>query len=292
MSAATEWSVESAAGRFAGLAWPRPGAPRVLCLHGWLDNAASFLPLAPELEAFDVVALDLAGHGHSPHRPPGARYYFMDNLWDIDAVLDTLEWDACHLLGHSMGGALACVFAATAPERVRSMVLLDGLGPTSARPEQTVERLRKSRASVRKATGRLRAFPDLDAVVAARRSVSDLSEEAARPLVERSVSVQDGHYRWRTDPRLNWTSPSWLAEEQVLNILKAIEAPVLSWTALPLPRWIDPGSAKARLRAIRDIDHRTLDGHHHFHMEVPARIGPSIRDFLTQQERDRVPSQN
>jgi pimeloyl-ACP methyl ester carboxylesterase len=66
------------AGRLAGLAWRCPDAPRVLALHGWLDNAASFIPLA--LPKLDLVALDLPGHGHSVHRHPSARYHFVDYL--------------------------------------------------------------------------------------------------------------------------------------------------------------------------------------------------------------------
>ena len=49
-------------GTLEGLHWSRPGAPKVLCLHGWLDNAASFVPLSPFLKDFDLLALDFAGH--------------------------------------------------------------------------------------------------------------------------------------------------------------------------------------------------------------------------------------
>ena len=56
--------VELAALRF------NPGAPqRVLALHGWLDNAASFAPLAAAWPDCEIVALEFAGHGRSGHLP-------------------------------------------------------------------------------------------------------------------------------------------------------------------------------------------------------------------------------
>jgi len=285
-----ELRLETRNGPFAALSWRQPGAPRVLCLHGWLDNAASFTPLAAGLGGLDLVALDLAGHGHSAHRPRGSRYYFLDNLWDLEAVLDTLGWANCHLIGHSMGGALACVFAAAAPERVISLTALDGLGPLTAQPGQALERLRKSRDSVRKATGKLREFADLEAAIEARRAVSDLSEYAARLLCERSLEPFENHFRWRTDPRLNWHSPSLLAESQVLEFLAAIEAPVLSINARPMARWIDPGIVEGRRQALRSLSAHEIEGHHHFHMETPEKLAPLILEFLTQ-EVSRVHAQ-
>ncbi|NIP19306.1 MAG: alpha/beta fold hydrolase, partial [Xanthomonadales bacterium] len=168
MNRPAELSLATATGRFGGLAWRSDGAPRVLCLHGWLDNAASFVPLANRLQGLDLVALDLAGHGHSVHRPPGTRYHMMDNLWDVESVLDALGWKDAIIMGHSLGGVIACTYAAAAPERVQRLIALDGLGPLSATPEQTAQRLQKSLQSVRNATGKMREFDSVDEAVEAR----------------------------------------------------------------------------------------------------------------------------
>jgi pimeloyl-ACP methyl ester carboxylesterase len=290
--AASELALTTPAGRFGGLAWRNPGAPRVLCLHGWLDNAASFLPLAGHLGTLDLVALDFAGHGHSQHRPRRSHYYFMENLWDVEAVLDALEWGDCTLLGHSLGGALACTFATAAPDRVRRLMLLDGLGPVSGNPADTVQRLRKSRESVRKAVGKLREFDDIEAAISARRAVSELSREAAEILCKRSLEAHQGHFRWRTDPGLRWHSPTLLTEAQVLAILGAIEVPTLSITARPLAPWIEPGEARRRLDAVPNCVNRSIEGHHHFHMEEPAPVARMILEFLQNTETEDVPSQS
>jgi pimeloyl-ACP methyl ester carboxylesterase len=288
---ATEIRLETRNGRFAGLAWPQPGAPRMICLHGWLDNAASFLPLAPLLESLDLVALDFAGHGHSDHRPPGARYYMMDNLWDLDAVLDALEWDQCHLLGHSLGGAVASIYAATEPGRVEKLVALDGLGPLTEQPGNTVRRLRRSLEWVRKASGGLRDYADPDDAARARERASGLPFEAARLLCTRALAEHGGSYRWRTDPALNWHSPALLWEEQVLEILSAIRAPTLALTSHPLAEWIPRDRVQHRLQAVPNCRHHRIEGHHHFHMDQPQRTAQFILDFLASPEQsdDRHP---
>ena len=285
MRAAQEISVPTRNGCFAALAWPNPGAPRLMCLHGWLDNAASFLPLGPLLADFDMVALDFAGHGHSDHRPAGARYYMMDNIWDLDAVLDALGWPDCHLLGHSLGGVVASTYTAAAPERVNRLVALDGLGPLSARPGDTVSRLRASLASFRKSRGKLRDYAHIEEAARTRQRASGLPLDAARLLCKRSMSRHSGVYRWRTDPELNWRSPLLMSEEQVLDMLAAISAPTLSITASPLNEWMNSAVMKKRLATVPDCTGHFIEGHHHFHMDQPQQTAQLILDFLNAPER-------
>ena len=59
MSQPREIQLDVGWGKLAGLAWDNPGAPRALCLHGWMDNSASFIPLAPLLERLVVILQEL-----------------------------------------------------------------------------------------------------------------------------------------------------------------------------------------------------------------------------------------
>jgi pimeloyl-ACP methyl ester carboxylesterase len=277
-------------GRLAGLAWRQPDAPRVLALHGWLDNAASFVPLAPLLDRLDRVALDLPGHGHSDHRPAAARYHFIDYLFDLDAALDALDWPDCHLLGHSLGAAVCAAYAAAAPARVRSLVLLDSIGPLAGEPDHTAERLRRSLAKSRLGPGQTRRYGSLEEMVAARRKVSDLSEEAARLICERSSRPAEGGFTWRSDPALNWVSALLMTEDQALDLLRCIAAPVLTIHVTPASPWFTRERIEARLAALTHGRHLTRQGHHHFHMDEPEEIAETIQSFIL--EHDRSPGKS
>lgn len=267
-------------GTLEGLHWSRPGAPRVLCLHGWLDNAASFVPLAPYLKDFDLLALDFAGHGFSSHRPEGSRYYIHDNLYDMDAALDKLAWDQCHIIGHSMGGGIASAFAAALPERVNRLVMLDAIGILTLPTDQASRQLRLSMKSVRKNHSQLRPYKSVEAAMLARQKNASLSDDAARLLCERSLEHTGDYYQWRTDPRLNWRSPQLMSDAQALDLLKAIRAPTLVITTHTVSDYLGEQMMYKRLASIADCTHVADDGHHHFHMEQPVHTGKCISDFL------------
>src|SRR5687767_5358324 len=198
-----EIRLPSARGELAALRGGTPGGPRLLCLHGWLDNAASFAPLAPFLARFDLVALDLPGHGASAHRAAGYDYAFVDWIHDALDAMDALGWDAADWLGHSMGGAIACAVAASAPERVRRLALIEALGPVAADPVAAGSRLADAVSARRALRERpLRRIPDLDTAVAARLAASRMTSDAARLIVERNLRPFDGGFAWRSDPRL------------------------------------------------------------------------------------------
>jgi len=267
-------------GTLEGLHWSRPGAPKVLCLHGWLDNAASFVPLSPFLEDFDLLALDFAGHGFSSHRPEASRYYFTDYLFDLDAAMHELGWDQCHLIGHSMGGGVASCLAAALPERVNRLVLLDALGILTLPADQAASQLHLSMMSVRKARSFLRPYKSIEDAMQARQKKSPLSDDAARLLCQRSLEHAGDYYQWRTDPRLNWRSPQLPGDEQALDLLAAIHAPTLVITSAGLIDYFGADMANKRISAIHDCKHVMNDSHHHFHMEQAQQVAAQITEFL------------
>ena len=271
-------------GTLEGLHWSRPGAPKVVCLHGWLDNAASFVPLATFLKDFDLLALDFAGHGFSSHRPETSRYYFSDNLYDIDAAMDVLGWDSCHIIGHSMGGGVASCFAAALPERVKRLVLLDAVGIITLPTDQATRQLRLSMLSVRKSRSFLRPYESVEEAMLARQKNSPLTDEAARLLCERSLEHTGDYYQWRTDPRLNWRSPHLLSDAHALDMLAAIQSPTLVITTPTATDYFGDEMLKKRLSAIGNCKYVIQDGHHHFHMEQAERTGACVTEFLLQQD--------
>src|SRR5689334_14139214 len=118
--------------------WGQPSThtPLVL-LHGFLDLAWSFDALARLLApSRRVIALDFRGHGETEHVGAGGYYHFPDYVLDLDELVRAVGLDASpfHLLGHSMGGTVATLFAATRTTLVRSLVLVEGLGPPSHQP--------------------------------------------------------------------------------------------------------------------------------------------------------------
>lgn len=276
-----EITLAAARGEMAALRGGTPGGPRLLCLHGWLDNAASFLPLAPHLAAFDLVLLDLPGHGASAHRAPGYDYAFVDWVHDVLDAMDALGWDQADLLGHSMGGAIACVLAAAVPARVRRLALVEALGPVAGDTALAGQRLRDAVAARRAWRPRAaRVIADLETAVAARLAVSQMEPSAARLIVERNLRPVEGGYAWRSDPRLTLPGALRMAEETVHSLLRAIEAPVLVVAADPSPPYFTAAAREARLGCLADGRVRVFEGGHHLHMEQAPRVAEALLAFL------------
>jgi len=287
-------------GTLAGLRWSsqhdEPQSTPVLCVHGWLDNAASFVPLAQRLEnidpaALDLVALDLPGHGHSYHRHASAHYYFMDYLWDIEAALDALGWSSCHLVGHSLGAGILSLYAATCPQRVRSLVLLDALGPGSEPAASSAGRLRRSMHYFRSGVRSRKAYQSVEDMIKARQGNTRLSDEAARLICERSAAYLGDHFEWTNDPALYWVSPIIMTEDQALDYLGHITAPVLSFTVTPFASYVSEEKLQGRREAIAHGRHLLVEGGHHFHMDQPADLASTVGSFILEQERALVQEQ-
>lgn len=269
----------------AGLRWGNPTGIPVLALHGWLDNAASFVPMSPWFADMNIVALDWPGHGRSQHRHPSAHYYITEFMWDIHAALDALAWDSAHLLGHSLGAAISSIFATAAPGRVRSITLIDALGPYANEPDDTARQLRRSSASVRSKPRPRKTYASVEDMVQARLANSDLTEPAARLIVERSVQATAGGFEWSYDPGLYWVSPLYFSEDQLLDCLHNIEAPVLTISAQPFSSPERERHYRRQIAAIPNGRHELITGGHHLHMEQPEAIAAQLHCFIMEQER-------
>jgi len=108
------------------------GEPLVL-LHGFGGDKDGWPPLARRLTAhFHLYVLDLPGFGEST-RDPAARYGFAEQAERVAAFAQAVGIARpFHIGGNSMGGAIAGVFAARHPERVKTLWLIDPAGVTSA----------------------------------------------------------------------------------------------------------------------------------------------------------------
>lgn len=267
--------------RMAARRYNPDSGERVIALHGWLDNAASFLPLADALPELDILALDLAGHGMSEHRPPGQHYHFVDFVGDVVAAADSFGWDRFTLLGHSMGAGIASLVAASFPQRIRRLVLIEGLGPWGDDPGNCPSHLAEAtRQILQPEFPSTRITRSLEAVVRARMRAGSLSETSARLLVERNTCLDSmANLCWRTDPRLRFRSPIYVTEEQTRAFLTAIQASTLFIhdREREVP---DHYHWRERQALVNNLQVAGLTGGHHLHMEQPGPVAHCIHRFL------------
>ena len=274
--------VATGLGELAALVWGAPDAPPLLALHGWLDNAASFWRLAPLLASRRrVIALDLPGHGHSAHLPPGLRRYHVVD--QVDVVLDAavaLGFARFDLLGHSLGAGIAALLASAAPAQVGALLLIDGLGPLADDGSQTLERWRTAAAERQRVPRTPRVFARIEDAVAARVAVGGMDADEARPIVERNLHAVDGGHAWRSDARLRATSPWRIDEMQLRSLLTAIESPTRLLLAQPATPYLPTAMMEARAACVADIHVTRIAGPHHLHLReaeaVAAALLPSL----------------
>jgi pimeloyl-ACP methyl ester carboxylesterase len=252
--------------------------PACFLLHGWLDHRGSFDLLAPLLSC-RTFAYDHRGHGDSDWAGAGAFYHFVDYLADLEGLVRELASDGrVRLVGHSMGGALAVLYAAARPERVSHVTLLDA-APLLIPADEVATRLsgwledlwkprtRRAVASVDEGYDRmLRANPDLRA-------------DAARLLAEGAIGPdprQGGSLAWKGDPLLRARSPLPVTQEVLRSIVPLVQAPVLLLRAergrLPTEdvlRELFSSVGSLTLETVPTVGH-------HLHLEEPRLVADRI----------------
>ena len=262
--------------------WGSPGERPILASHGWLDNAGSFDLLAPLLPGCEIVALDLAGHGQSGSRSPDSAYNLWQDVGDLLDVADELGWQRCTLLGHSRGAGVSMLFAATFPDRVDKLVLLEGGLPLTAEaseaPAGLAQALLESRA-LRDKGGRV--FTERKIAIAERAGgFSKVTTAAAERLARRSLREVPGGFQWHADQRLKAQSELKLTAEHARAFARRITAPVLLLFAEKSP-FVDRPLYREMPSWFANVEVDRIPGGHHFHLEgSEAAIAERVRRFL------------
>ncbi|WP_167854761.1 alpha/beta fold hydrolase [Mangrovimicrobium sediminis] len=278
---ARDYSFEVEGLRLAALGWGDPAAPPVLALHGWLDNAASFARLAPLLDRHFILAIDLPGHGQSAWRSVDATYQIYDDLPQLHALLEHLGWERCALLGHSRGAIMSVLYAASFPERVSRLVLLDGLVPQPTPEAEFSGQLRQFVLERARYLSRQQSvYPSLEKAISVREAYG-LPPEAARLIVPRNLVARDGGFCWTTDPRLRGASAIKLSVGQIESALAAVAAPALLLLAENGLGGAQMENYLAQREHLRHASLVKLPGGHHFHLEEGVvTLARSINQFL------------
>ena len=261
--------------------------PAIVCLHGLLDNGASFDPLidalAPRLATSAYwLAPDWRGHGDSAWAPGG--YVFSNYLADLDALLDTLApGRTVILIGHSMGGQAASLYAGVRPERIAGLILLDTLNVPESDPNAAGERYRDWLDTCHAPpTPRRYADPEAFTARLARR-YPELGRAATTELAELWLRRDGDGYRLAADPAHLRKSPYGFRADEAMAIWAEIAAPVLmiDGAASPAKWFIDEATRAERRSVLADLEHVELDGlGHMLHWQAPGRVAEPIADFI------------
>jgi pimeloyl-ACP methyl ester carboxylesterase len=270
-----------------------PERPALVMLHGWMDVAASFqfvVDALAELEGESrfVIAPDWRGFGLTA-TPKADSYWFPDYLGDLDALLDAwLPGQTVDLLGHSMGGNVAMVYAGVRPQRIRRLANLEGFGLPESRPQQAPHRYAQWLDEL-KAPEPLQSYASAAAVAErlAQNNPRLSADKAAWLAAQWARQGDDARWHILGNPAHKRVNPVLYRKDEVLASWQQIAAPVLwvegeltqadKWWGKRYPR----ADFEARLAAVPRLQRHLLAGcGHMLHHDQPQALAARLKAFL------------
>jgi pimeloyl-ACP methyl ester carboxylesterase len=272
--------------------WGADNAPKLFMAHGWMDVSASFQFMVDCLkQEWHVIAPDWRGFGLTASLDSIAdSYWFPDYLGDLDAILEHYSAEEpVNLLGHSMGGNAACLYAGARPARVRKLINLEGFGLSASEPEQAPGRYAKWLDDLRDPPD-LRSYRTRADVIARLQKTNPRLTDGRAAFLAEHWAEENNNGKWviRADPAHKVTNPVLYRVDEVLACWQAISAPVL-WVEADdtdAMRWL--GSKEdarveldRRIAFIPDVCRATVaDAGHMLHHDQPEELAALIERFL------------
>jgi pimeloyl-ACP methyl ester carboxylesterase len=277
------------------LVWgePAPDKTPLVLVHGWMDVAASYQFVVDALsDQHYVIAPDWRGYGQSTSG--GAdNFWFPDYLADLDFLLDHYAPGAqVNLVGHSMGGNVAMLYAGVRPERIRRLVNLEGFGMPDTTPDQAGARYAKWMNELKKLhRGELILKAYDSAAGVARRLMKTnprLGADKANWLALHWAQPNaQGQWRILGEPAHKVIHAQLYRVDETLEIYRCISMPVLAVEASDdsMSLWwkgaFTLAQHHARLKVVPQVEIvRIEDTGHMMHHDQPEALATLIERFI------------
>lgn len=273
---------------------PAPEKTPLVLLHGWMDVAASF-QFVVDAFAQDhfIIAPDWRGFGLTASGGADC-FWYPDYLADLDALLDRYApGQAVNLVGHSMGGNVAMLYAGVRPGRIAHLINLEGFGMPASRPGQAAGHYAQWLDEVKQFNAgalQLKTYDSLNGVAARLMKTNPrLTPDKALWLATHwSAELAPGQWSILGEAAHKITTAQLYREDEVLAIFSCITAPTLMLEASDdsMAQWWKGKFTLAqhheRLKSVADIDIAQVpDCGHMLHHDQPLAVAQLIERFVS-----------
>ena len=218
------------------------------------------------------------------------QYHHSDYMLDIMSVVERLNLEKFNLIGHSMGGQISSVIAATFPERVNRAFMIDGFAAEGTYSDE--DRVAGNRQAMEKMlTGHTRpakVFENTEAMALRVTEATVQTLDAAKILIARGHQVVDGGVSWRTDPRIRYPSSNRYTRNQLNIMLKQCTSPGFLVVAEQGDSWYQ-GEINVSEQHHPDLTIVRIPGPHHIHLEAEYadQVAQLARNFFGLEQDNR-----
>lgn len=211
--------------------WGNDTAPPLILIHGGRDHCRSWDAVALGLRAhFHVLAPDLRGHGNSAWAK-GSSYSLSDYVYDLTRLIRAASVHQPAIVGHSMGGMIALMYAGAYPDQVSRLAVLDGVTVVPGSPRKPIhKRITEWVSQLDKIAERKNCAFASVAEAAERISAHNtrLTSEQALHLATHGVRQNaDGTYSWKFDRHQSVRAPYRLSPNEHAVLWSRITCPTL-----------------------------------------------------------------
>lgn len=260
--------------------WGSKDAPLFIYLHGWADMGSTFQFVVDALAAdWRVVAPDWRGFGRTVDG--AASYWFPDYLADLHAILNHYSPDEpVKLVGHSMGANISSLYGGTMPERVSSIVNVEGFGLADSNPEDAPTRYREWLAAGSSQMA-FSSYADMKRLASKIGKRSPALSAAKADFIAREWATEyDGSVRLRANPNHKLPNPVLYRRAEAEACWRKITADVLLISGGSSP-FANQFGGSVNLPFPNSESHTIPGIGHMIHFEAPERLAAQIEDFFT-----------